>query len=140
MRYNDAMKRGFTILELLIVIAVIGMLASIIFVAFANVQSKSRDTRRIEDMREIQKALNLYYIDGNRFPQSSTAVALTGDDPVSEALVASGAIAGISGDPVSPEFNYTYQATSSAQYIIRFCLETDTVPNYQQGCNNTVTP
>ena len=50
------MKRGFTLVELLVVMAVIGILASIMFVTFSTVQAKSRDTRRIEDVREIQSS------------------------------------------------------------------------------------
>jgi len=134
------MKRGFTIIELLVVMAIIGMLASVILVVFSGVQAKSRDTRRIEDVREMQKALSLYYVDGNRFPQAPSPVTITGSDAVSTALVNAGAIPAVSPDPVTPDFDYTYQATSSGFYTITFCLETDSIPNFVEGCGNSVSP
>ncbi|PCI89742.1 hypothetical protein COB18_02965 [Candidatus Kaiserbacteria bacterium] len=134
------MKRGFTIIELLVVMAIIAMLASVILVAFSTIQTKSRDTRRIEDVRELQKALSMYYIDNNRFPAAVTPIDVDGTDALSTALVASGAISAVSGDPVKPDYNYTYQSTNIGIYTITFCLETDSIPNYAQGCDNSVSP
>lgn len=134
------MKRGFTIIELLVVMAVIGMLASIMFVAFTSLQAKSRDTRRIEDIRELQKALSLYYVGTNRFPEAATPVNVDGTDSVTTALVNEGAIPAFAGDPVSPTYDYVYQTSGVGAYTITFCLETDTIPNYVQGCTNTVSP
>ena len=56
-------QKGFTIVELLIVIVIIGVLAAITIVAFSNVQQKSRDARRAQDMALIKKALLLYQVD-----------------------------------------------------------------------------
>lgn len=134
------MKRGFTIIELLVVMAIIAMLASVILVVLSGVQAKSRDTRRLEDVREIEKALSLYYIDGNRYPLAATPVTITGSDAISTALINAGAISAVSADPVTPEYDYTYQATTTGSYVITFCLETDSIPNFSQGCANTTTP
>lgn len=132
------MKRGFTIIELLVVMAIIGMLASIMFVTFSTLQAKSRDTRRVEDIRELQKALGMYYISANQFPSSASPLVIDGTDALSTTLIASGAISGISGDPVSPAFDYTYQTSGPGSYTITFCLETDSIPNRVQGCANTL--
>jgi len=134
------MKRGFTIIELLVVMAIIGMLASIILVVFSGIQAKSRDTRRMQDVRELKKALSLYYVNTNRFPEAATAVAVDGTDPITAALVAEGAIPNFAGDPVTPNFDYFYQSSGVASYTITFCLETDSIPNYTQGCSNTIRP
>lgn len=59
---NKNMKnKGFTILELLIVIAIIGILAAIILASLNTARQKSRDARRIEDIKQIQNALALYF-------------------------------------------------------------------------------
>jgi len=134
------MKRGFTILELLVVMAIIGMLASIIFVALSGIQAKSRDTRRVEDMREIKKALALYYVGTNRFPSASGPTVLDGTDVISTALIDAGAIPAFAGDPVSPAYDYTYTPSGVASYTITFCLETDSIPNHTQDCLNTISP
>jgi prepilin-type N-terminal cleavage/methylation domain-containing protein len=56
-------KRGFTIVELLIVIVVIGIIAAIVVIAFNGVQSKARDSQRKSDVAAISKALGLYRAD-----------------------------------------------------------------------------
>jgi prepilin-type N-terminal cleavage/methylation domain-containing protein len=59
---------GFTIVELLIVIVVIAVLASITVVAFRGVQSRSRDAVRYTDVKLIMKALDLYKADKGYYP------------------------------------------------------------------------
>ena len=63
-------RRGFTIVELLIVIVVIAVLAAISVVAFRGIQERARDTQRAQDVKTIAKALELYYADNGRFPNS----------------------------------------------------------------------
>jgi len=58
-----ARLRGFTIVELLIVIVVIGILAAITIVAYNGIQARARDNIRINDLSEIAKSLQLYAID-----------------------------------------------------------------------------
>ncbi len=132
--------RGFTIIELLVVMAIIAILASGMLALFTSTQEKSRDTRRMEDVRELQKALSLYYIDNNQYPAAASTIDLTGSDSVSTTLVNAGTIPAIPRDPVTPTYEYTYQSASPGTYTITFCLETDRIPNYAEGCSNTVTP
>lgn len=51
---------GFTIVELLIVIVVIGILAAITIVAYNGIQSRAQDSRRVSDIAQIKKALLAY--------------------------------------------------------------------------------
>lgn len=64
-------QRGFTIVELLIVIVVIAILAAITIVAFRGVQSRSRDSARSATVAQIQKALEAYYSTYGVYPASS---------------------------------------------------------------------
>lgn len=61
-------KDGFTLIELLVVISIVGLLASTVLVAVNNAAMKSRDARRIADINQISKALELYYADNGRYP------------------------------------------------------------------------
>ncbi len=59
---------AFTLIELLVVIAVIGLLASIVLVSLTSAREKGRDARRLQDISQIVKALQLYWIDNDRYP------------------------------------------------------------------------
>lgn len=61
-------EKGFTIVELLIVIVVIGILAALVIIQFTNIQARARDTERKSDMRSIQSKLAEYYALNGRYP------------------------------------------------------------------------
>jgi prepilin-type N-terminal cleavage/methylation domain-containing protein len=63
-------KKGFTLIELLVVIAIIGLLATLSVISFSNSSAKARDTKRKQDLRSIQKALELYYNDNEAYPST----------------------------------------------------------------------
>ncbi|MBC7943598.1 prepilin-type N-terminal cleavage/methylation domain-containing protein [Candidatus Saccharibacteria bacterium] len=69
-------RTGFTIVELLIVIVVIGILAAITIVAFNGIQHRGRDAQRKSDIANITKALELYYIDNGQFPAAGGSTAI----------------------------------------------------------------
>jgi len=58
---NNKIARGFTLIELLITIAIIGLLASIIFVSLVQARTKARDSTRVSQLDEVSQALELYY-------------------------------------------------------------------------------
>jgi general secretion pathway protein G len=62
-------NKGFTIIELIVVISIITILSSIIFININNVRIKSRDVKRIADLKQIQKALELYKIYNGDYPK-----------------------------------------------------------------------
>tara|TARA_B100001250_G_C19647116_1_gene720897 strand:- start:146 stop:706 length:561 start_codon:yes stop_codon:yes gene_type:complete len=60
---------GFTIVELLIVVVVIGILAAIVIVAYNGITVSARDSARVSTIKQIQKAIELYYVDNGTYPQ-----------------------------------------------------------------------
>jgi general secretion pathway protein G len=67
MQTKNKQQFGFTIVELLIVIVVIGILAAITIVAFNGVQTKARDSQRKSDLAQIGKSFHLYHADNDDF-------------------------------------------------------------------------
>lgn len=68
---NAQVRRGFTLVEILIVVSIIGLLASIVLVGLGSFRARGRDARRVADLREIQNALELYYGKNISYPSGA---------------------------------------------------------------------
>lgn len=79
--------KGFTLIELLVVIAIIGILSSVVLASLNTARLKSRDTRRVADIKQLQLALALYFDSVGAYPTTLAAlapqyIAAIPDDPV----------------------------------------------------------
>lgn len=70
---------GFSIAELLIVIAVIGILASIALVLYPGYQQRTRDNERKSDIQQISAALSAYALQKNNFAETGSGCGLNGN-------------------------------------------------------------
>lgn len=66
------MKRAFTIIELLVVVAVIAILAAIALPNFLEAQTRAKVSRVEADLRTITTGLEIYFVDNNSYPPSAT--------------------------------------------------------------------
>jgi len=66
-------KTGFTLLELLIVISIVGILLLTLYPTFQKSQVRARDARRIQDLNSIKQALELYKQDNGKYPPGNVA-------------------------------------------------------------------
>lgn len=71
-------RNGFTLVELLVVMAILGILGIITLTNFSLSQKKGRDMQRKADLRQISTALEAYYTDHGAYPLSGTVVADAG--------------------------------------------------------------
>ena len=128
-------KKAFTLIELLVVIAIIGLLASMAVIALNNARMKARDARRLADIRQMQTALEMYYIDNNGYPDANFAWSSIGGYCISSGggwttAVCSGttymAIAPTAPTPadgscVSTNNSFSYSSTATT-YSLKYCL------------------
>ncbi len=70
-------KKGFTLVELMIVVTVIAILATIGVISFTRVQAQTRDTKRKADVRALGTALQAYYSETQTYPAVTADLAPT---------------------------------------------------------------
>src|SRR5437588_436170 len=61
-------QQGFTIVELLIVIVVIGILAALVITTFTGIQQKARNTERQTDIKALHGQVEAYYAQNGKYP------------------------------------------------------------------------
>lgn len=75
---DSAKRRGFTLIEILLVITIIGILASIAIPNSLKAQRRAKVARAQSDMRTMTLALEAYRVDNDRYPNPYTHSAYTG--------------------------------------------------------------
>ena len=111
-------KKGFTLIELLVVIAIIGILASVVLASLNSARRKSRDARRLADIKQLQVALELYF-DGNSSAYPTALVLLT------TGCSGGACIPAIPNNPQATAYTYTGAGTT---YVLGDTLEETTNP------------
>ncbi len=109
-------NQGFTLIEILVVVFIIGLLSSIVLVGLGSFRSRGRDARRIADLRETQNGLELYYGKFSSYPAGSW-------DGLKKTLVeAEIGVTSISDDPLGGSVHYQYGANGQS-YVLGAKLE-----------------
>jgi len=134
--------KGFTLIELLVVIAIIGVLASIVLASLNTARRKSRDSRRITDIKQIQLALELFF--DAQTTQAYPVATATCDATNARGLqvLAPTYIPVVPRDPsASPNcYLYASRPTPITSYHIAATLEESTNPafNSDRDCNSSI--
>ncbi len=71
---KKATNKGFTLIELLVVVAVIGLISSVVLVAAQAGRARGRDGKRLGDMSQMSKALELYFNDNYGYPTATDSL------------------------------------------------------------------
>jgi prepilin-type N-terminal cleavage/methylation domain-containing protein len=72
------MQKGFTLIEILIVVAIIAILASVVLIGLGPTQQSGRDARRLSDLSQAQNGIELYYQKCGYYPGGVNANACSG--------------------------------------------------------------
>jgi prepilin-type N-terminal cleavage/methylation domain-containing protein len=109
-------SRGFTLTELLVVIVVIGVIVSGITIAFNTSRVASRDTRRVNEVKALQEALELYKNTERSYPS-----VITAGNPLVGPISGLTFLQKVPSDPAASDGNcaglgYQYTATTTGYY------------------------
>lgn len=119
-------RKGFTLIEILIVVAIIAILASVILVGLGPTQSLGRDARRVSDLQEVQNGLELYYNKSGAYPVPTTLTwgpATTATTFEGLLINAGIGVTDVPDDPTSGG-NYIYAwSTGGSSYVLAALLE-----------------
>lgn len=74
MKIRKLSYKGFTLVELLIVIVIIGILATIGFVAFSGAQNKAKKSKAESTVSQVKSKLGEYNVDNSNYPADKAAV------------------------------------------------------------------
>jgi prepilin-type N-terminal cleavage/methylation domain-containing protein len=151
--------KGFSIIELMVSVAIIGILTAIITANLAVSKSKSRDAKRVSDIVQMQLALELFFDRCNRYPVVETLVdrgvsinvpklSDTGNGCPTGILLST-FTAAIPNAPTAGDYAYAVSDSNQTDYVLRAKLENvnsaltddvDTNPVYTLDCSDSPTP
>lgn len=142
-------QKGFTLVEMILVTVIIGILASIVIgvINIPRVQARSRDSKRISDLKLIQNALELYFADRRTYPESLNWQA------ISPTLLPAAYISTLPSDPRTGSSSvdcfsdsgvdnngYYYRSRTSGRYILGTIMEVMDTVSEKRSCTTTDTP
>jgi len=127
-------RQGFTLIELLVVIAIIGVLSTLAVVSLNNAREKSRDAKRVSDIKQVQTALELYFTDKDSYPAGTdlvlggdTALALSSGNGFAATTGGTAFMEQVPSNPTPGGADYLYtQTLSGVSYTLTFTLEGQT--------------
>ncbi|MFH0987757.1 MAG: type II secretion system protein [Parcubacteria group bacterium] len=137
------LRRGFTLLELLVVIAIIALLCVLALISLSNIREKARDAKRVSDMSALQTAMATLSAEQGGYDKAgcvagdvvskctSTGTKLAAYLP-SLANLNDPLVNGNCATLCTLGCNYAFVNLSKADYSVKFYLEKG-VGNYQEG-------
>jgi len=125
------MKKSFTLIEVLVVIAIIGMLSALLLPNFMAARERSRDSKRKADLQQIQRALEMY-----RQDQPPAADPYPNTLPACNTSLVSGSVVYMNKvpcDPLGSAYFYSPDQTN-IKFNLCACIENTADPDAVDSC------
>lgn len=123
------MKKGFSLVELLVVIGIIAVLSAILMPNFMGAREKAKDSERIQDLNTMKTALRMYYNDNQAYP-------------VGTGVTLGAGFTGYMPSAMNLGFTYSYNQTNGGDgFVLCVGLESrggDQAITSQQKCNMSI--
>lgn len=111
-----ARRKGFTLIELMIVVVILGILATFVMPKILDKPEKARRTKAMVDIRNIQSALALFHTDTGRFPSTSEGLEVLVCDPGIQGYNRGGYLDAVPLDPWGNRYIYISPGLHSNDY------------------------
>jgi general secretion pathway protein G len=127
---RPAGQRGFTLIEIMVVVIIIGLLAAVIVPQVIDKVDQARTTKAKADIQSIETALTMFRLDNSKYPttdQGLQALVVQPTDPSIRHWRPGGYIQRVSKDPWGNDYQYVYPGTHGKEYDL-FTLGSDGQP------------
>jgi general secretion pathway protein G len=122
--------RGFTLIEIMVVVIIIGLLAAVIVPQIMSRVDEARVTKAKTDIRSLETALTLFRLDNSKYPtteQGLQALVAQPTDPSIKHWRPGGYLQRVSKDPWGNDYQYVYPGSHGQEYDL-FSLGADGAP------------
>jgi general secretion pathway protein G len=122
--------RGFTLIEIMVVVIIIGLLAAVIVPNVISKVDEARITKAKSDIQALETALTMFRLDNSKYPtteQGLTALVTQPTDPTIKHWRPGGYIQRVSKDPWGNDYQYVLPGTHGKEYDL-FSMGADGQP------------